>query len=46
MRQIGGGRCETCGRVGRLIDLIWVYVCEDVCIHVYMSVIVCMCVNM
>ena len=57
MRQIGGGRCDTCGRLkglrcdtcgrlGRLIALICVYMCEYVCICVYMCVNVCMCVNM
>ena len=55
MRQIGGGRCDTCGRLvglrcdtcgrlGMLVVLIWVYMCEYVCICVYMCVNVCMCV--
>ena len=55
MRQIAGGRhdtcgrlvglrCDTCGRLGRLIVLIWVYMCEYVCICGYMCVNVCMCV--
>ena len=43
MRQIAGGRCETCGR---LMWLECVYICECVCICVYMCVTVCMRVNL
>jgi len=43
VRQIGGGRCDTCGR---LVGLICVYMSEYVCIYVYICVNVCMCVNM
>ena len=39
MRQIGGGRCDTCGRLGR------VYMCEYVCICVYVCISVYMCVT-
>ena len=43
MRPIGGGKCDTCGR---LVELICVYMCEYVCICVYMCKCVYMCVNM
>ena len=56
MRQIGGGRCDTCGRLlglrcdmcgrlGRLIALICVYMCEYVCVCVNVCVYVYMCVR-
>ena len=53
VRQIGGGkcdmcdrlvglRCDKCGRLGRLIALMRVYMCEYVCIYLYTCINVCM----
>jgi len=45
VRQIGGGRCDTCGRLVNCFDL-GVYVCICVYMCVCVRVNVCMCVNM
>ena len=39
MQQIGGGRCDTCGKLVKLMcDMCCRLVCLDVCIGVHMSV--------
>ena len=41
--RLVGLRCDTCGRLGRLIALIWVHMFEYVCICMYICVNVCKC---
>ena len=41
MRQIGGGRCDTCGKLVNCFD-IYVRICVNMC--VYLCMCVCKCV--